>query len=181
MSATKNRRQQFVSPCYSFCDISFFSEMRFQSKPIVKLCQSHRSALAEKLMFPCLTTRDTSFANGLHFAPEWSEYILDLSVYHLSVHKTFHELGNNWWSISKTLVRIILWCPTTKMLIKACYLIQPLEQEGGCQKCCIALCSKVFINHFYQMKASSECFNTVETPYNTINFCWSTVLIKDTP
>ena len=61
--------------------------------------------------------------------------------------------------ISKTPVRIILWCPTTKMLIKACYLIQPLEQEGGCQKCCIALCSKVFINHFYQMKASSECFN----------------------
>ena len=63
------------------------------------------------------------------------------------------------WTISKTPVSIILWCPTTKMLIKACYLIQPLEQEGGCQKCCIALCSKVFINHFYQMKASSECFN----------------------
>ena len=97
-----------------------------------------------------------------------------ISLSPFCTYKTFHELGNNWWSISKTPVRIILWCPTTKMLIKACYLIQPLEQEGGCQKCCIALCSKVFINHFYQMKASSECFNTVETRYNTINFCWST-------
>ena len=62
-------------------------------------------------------------------------------------------------TIGKTPVRIILWCPTTKMLIKACFLIQPLEQEGGCQKCCISLCSKVFINHFYQMKASPECLN----------------------
>ena len=61
--------------------------------------------------------------------------------------------------IGKTLVTIILWCPTTKMLIKACFLIQPLEQEGGCQRCCISLCSKVFINHFYQMKARSEYLN----------------------
>ena len=53
---------------------------------------------------------------------------------------------------SKTLVRIILWCPTTKILIKACFLTQPLEQEGECQTCCIALWSKVFTNHFYQMK-----------------------------
>ena len=45
------------------------------------------------------------------------------------------------------------------MLIKACFLIQPLELEGWCQKCCISLCSKVFINHFYQMKASPECLN----------------------
>ena len=45
------------------------------------------------------------------------------------------------------------------MLMKACFLIQPLEQGGGCQKCCISLCSKVFINHFYQMKASPECLN----------------------
>ena len=48
--------------------------------------------------------------------------------------------------------------PPTKMLIKACFLIQ-LEQEGGYQKCCISLCSKVFINHFYQMKASPEGLN----------------------
>ena len=61
--------------------------------------------------------------------------------------------------IGKTPVRIILWCPTTKMLIKACFLIQPLEQEGGCQSCCISLCSKVFINHFYQMKESPEYLN----------------------
>ena len=61
--------------------------------------------------------------------------------------------------IGKTPVRIILWCPTTKMLKKARFLIQPLEQEGGCQKCCISLCSKVFINHFYQMKASPECLS----------------------
>ena len=61
--------------------------------------------------------------------------------------------------IGKTPVRIILWCPITKMLIKACFLIQPLEQEGVYQKCCISLCSKVFINHFYQMKASPECLN----------------------
>ena len=61
--------------------------------------------------------------------------------------------------ICKTPVRIILWCPITKMVLKACFLIQPLEQEGGCQKCCISLCSKVFINHFYQMKASPECLN----------------------
>ena len=62
-----------------------------------------------------------------------------------------------WLRIGKTPVRIILWCPITKMPIKACFLIQPLEQEGGCQKCCISLCSKVFINHFYQMKTSPEC------------------------
>ena len=60
-------------------------------------------------------------------------------------------------TIGKTPVRIILWCPITKMLIEACFLIQPLEQEGVYQKCCISLCSKVFINHFYQMKASPEC------------------------
>ena len=62
-------------------------------------------------------------------------------------------------AIGKTPVRIILWCPITKMLIKACFLVQPLEQEGVYQKCCISLCSKVFINHFYQMKASPECLN----------------------
>ena len=63
------------------------------------------------------------------------------------------------WVIGKTPVRIILWCPITKMLLKACFLIQPLEHEGRCQKCCISLCSKVFINHQYQMKASPECLN----------------------
>ena len=62
-------------------------------------------------------------------------------------------------SIGKTPAMIILWCPTTEMFIKACFIIQPLEQEGGCQKCCIYLCSKVFLNHFYQMKASPECSN----------------------
>ena len=61
--------------------------------------------------------------------------------------------------IGKTPVRIILWCPTSNMLIKACFLIQPLEQEGWYQKCCIYLCSKMFINHFYQTKASPECLN----------------------
>ena len=61
--------------------------------------------------------------------------------------------------IGKTPVRIILWCPTTIMLIKACFLIQPLEQEGGCQKCCLSLCSKLFIKHLYQRKASPECIN----------------------
>ena len=61
--------------------------------------------------------------------------------------------------IGKTPVRIILWCPITKMLMKAWFAIQPLEQEGGCQKCCISLCSKVFINHFYKMKASPGCLN----------------------
>ena len=62
-------------------------------------------------------------------------------------------------AIGKTPVRIILWCPIIKMFIKACFLVQPLEQEGVYQKCCISLCSKVFINHFYQMKASPECLN----------------------
>ena len=57
-------------------------------------------------------------------------------------------------SISKTPVRIILWCPTTKMFIKPCFLNQPVEQEDRCQNCLISLCIKVFINHFYQMKAS---------------------------
>ena len=61
--------------------------------------------------------------------------------------------------IGKTPVRVILWCPTTKMLIKACFLVEPLEQEGRCQKYRIFLCSKVFINHFYQTKASPECLN----------------------
>ena len=45
------------------------------------------------------------------------------------------------------------------MLIKAWFLIQPLEEEGGCQKCCISLCSNVFMNQFYQMKASPKCLN----------------------
>ena len=31
-------------------------------------------------------------------------------------------------TIGKTPVRIILWCPITKMLIKACFLVHPLEQ-----------------------------------------------------
>ena len=31
--------------------------------------------------------------------------------------------------------------------------------DPGCQKCCISLCSKLFINHFYQTKASPECLN----------------------
>ena len=60
--------------------------------------------------------------------------------------------GPRW--IGQTPVIIILWCSTTKMFIKACFLIQPLEQEGGCQKYCISLCSKAFINHYYLMKAS---------------------------
>ena len=64
-------------------------------------------------------------------------------------------------SIGKTPITIILWCPTTKMLIKACFLIQPLEQGGGCQKCCISLRIKVLINHFYQMKASPECLTPI--------------------
>ena len=63
--------------------------------------------------------------------------------------------------IGKTPVRIILWYPTTKMLIKACFLFQPLEQEGECQKCSISLCSKVFVNHFYQTKASQECLHNL--------------------
>ena len=71
--------------------------------------------------------------------------------------------------IGKTPVRIILWCLRTKMLIKACFLTQPLEQEGGCLKCCISLCSKVFMNHFYQMKESPECLY--------ILIYWSTYLV----
>ena len=47
----------------------------------------------------------------------------------------------NTQSIGKTPARISLWCPTTQKLIKACFLIQPLEQEGGCQNCCQTLCS----------------------------------------
>ena len=43
-------------------------------------------------------------------------------------------------SIAKTPVRIILWCPSIEVAIKACFLIQSLEQEGGYQKCCISLC-----------------------------------------
>ena len=50
-----------------------------------------------------------------------------------------------WVFIGKTPVIIILWWPITKMFTKACFLIQPLEQEDGCQKCSISLCSKVFI------------------------------------
>ena len=60
------------------------------------------------------------------------------------------------WPIGKTPVRIILWCPTTKMLIKACFLIQSLEQEGGWQKCCISLCSNVFIYHFLSNERKSR-------------------------
>ena len=63
------------------------------------------------------------------------------------------------YQIGKTPVRIILWCPTTKMLIKACFLIQPLQQEGGYQKCCVSFCGKLFINHFYLKKASPWCLN----------------------
>ena len=45
------------------------------------------------------------------------------------------------------------------MFIKVCFFIQPLEQGGGCQECFITLCSKVFRNHFYQMKSSPEYLN----------------------
>ena len=74
----------------------------------------------------------------------------------------WHPIPSKWniydiSSIGKTPVRIILWCPTTKMLIKTCFLIHPLEQEGGCQKCSISLCSKVFINHF--SNKSPECLS----------------------
>ena len=62
-------------------------------------------------------------------------------------------------SIGKIPDRIILWCPTIEMLIEACFLVQPLEQEGGYQKCCISLWSELFINHFYQMKTSPESLN----------------------
>ena len=102
------------------------------------------------------------FKNSYAFLkrPRWSTHaVLVSSVHGLSPILLIYILNIDLCWISKTPVRIILWCPTTKMLIKACYLIQPLEQEGGCQKCCIALCSKVFTYHFYQMKASSECFN----------------------
>ena len=79
---------------------------------------------------------------------------LELNLVH-----TYYNVCIVFMTIGKTPVRIHLWCPITKMLIKACFLIQPLEQEGGCQKCCISLCSKAFINHFYQIKASPECLN----------------------
>ena len=61
--------------------------------------------------------------------------------------------------IGKTPVRMNPSCPTTKLLIKAYFLIQPPEQEGECQKCCITLCRKVFMNYFYQMKVSAEYLN----------------------
>ena len=57
-----------------------------------------------------------------------------LVLLQMPLHKFWH-FSLIW--IGKTPVRIILWCPTTKMLIKACFLIQPPEQEGGCQTCCI--------------------------------------------
>ena len=43
------------------------------------------------------------------------------------------------------------------MRIKACFLFQLLEQEGGGQKCCTSLCCEVFINLLYQMTASQGC------------------------
>ena len=63
-------------------------------------------------------------------------------------------------AISKTRWELFSVAQQLKMLIKACFVTQPLEQEGGCQKCCIALCNKVLINHFDQMKASPEWLNT---------------------
>ena len=42
----------------------------------------------------------------------------------------FHSLI---YVIRNTPVRIMLWCPMTKMFINSCFLIQPLEEEGGCQ------------------------------------------------
>ena len=53
--------------------------------------------------------------------------------------------------------------PNNKMPIKACFFIQQPEQEGGCQKCCKCLCSKVFISHFYQMKESSDKYFDIVT------------------
>ena len=81
----------------------------------------------------------------------WKIYLVKIMVIKYMIHLpslyTYMILKD---SIGKTAVRIILWCPTTKMLIKECFFIQPLEQEGRCQKCCIYLCSTVFIKHFYQ-------------------------------
>ena len=100
----------------------------------------------------------SSSSGTLNMIPPWNIHTVKQSMPRSWL---FFELVHSLrvLSIGKTPVRIILWCPTTIMVIKACFLIQPLEQEGGCQKCCISLCSKVFINHFYQMKASPECLN----------------------
>ena len=105
--------------------------------------------------------------NGRHFTDNTVKYIFvnENVLISIKISLKFVPMGpiNNIHAlvqiIGKTPVRIILWCPITKMLIKACFLVQPLQQEGLYQKCCISLCSKVFINHFYQMKASPECLN----------------------
>ena len=48
----------------------------------------------------------------------------------VSIYFNAGDIDSDWENctipIGKTPVRIILWCPITKMLIKACFLIQPL-------------------------------------------------------
>ena len=49
--------------------------------------------------------------------------------------------------------------PSNKNAHKDMFPHSTTRARGRCQKCCISLCSKVFINHIHQMKASSECLN----------------------
>ena len=49
--------------------------------------------------------------------------------------------------------------PSNKNAYKGMFPHSTTRARGRCQKCCISLCSKVFINNFHQMKASSECLN----------------------
>ena len=96
-----------------------------------------------------------------------TKFIMNKSLANNSHIRAMRWYNKAWWyhmtswnrQARPQLELIILWCPTTKMLIKACFLIQPLDKEGGYQKCCISLCSKVFTNYFYQMKASPGCLN----------------------
>ena len=73
----------------------------------------------------------------------------DVPEYHL-------DTGFSTFCNRQNPVRIILCCPTTKNAHKGMF---PHSTTSGCQKCCIALCIKVFINHFDQMKASPEWLN----------------------
>ena len=52
--------------------------------------------------------------------------------------------------------------PNNKNAHKGMFPHSTTMQEGGCQKCCITLCRKVFTNHFYQMKESPGCLNILK-------------------
>ena len=55
------------------------------------------------------------------------------------------------WSIGKTRLKLFSGAPQQNAHKGMIPHLTP-RVRGVCQKCCISLCSKMFIDHFYQIK-----------------------------